>query len=725
MDISQLVRSDYERLVAVEVNEEGQAELFFRDRDDTVRSQLHNFQPWLLTSGPELAKELNHVADVVPLAGPGSLRCRVSFPELSSYNQAVKDLKKITRQNPSSPLAPYRLVNDFTQQILSLTPARLFREMEFSQLRRLQLDIETRSGVPGRFPDASRPEDSIILVALRDNTGWETCLSAADLGEDGLLRQMLAIVQERDPDVIEGHNIFNFDLDYLEKRCRRYKIKLSLGRGNRPVTSRPSRFSAGERIVNYKRYAVYGRHVVDTYHLVMLYDLSHRDMDSYGLKAAARYFGLNSSDRTYVEGDEITEIYEQDPARLQAYCLDDVRETEGLSRLLSPSYFYQAQVLPLSYQNCVTRGNATRIDALLCAEYLLRNAALPSPQAPRTFQGGLTETTRTGLFKNVWHIDVRSLYPSIILARNFTPASDNLALFRHILANLRDFRLAAKDAQRQAAPAEKDHWGALQNSFKILINSFYGYLGFAQGTFNDYNMAEKVTAQGREILSSMKEHLQNIGAQVIEMDTDGIYFTPPADCSSSESMEQTVQSILPPGIEVELDATYPAMYAYKSKNYALLDDAGTVHITGAALKSRGLEPFQRNYMREHLTLLLTGRQQELPALLQRYTTAITERRLPLADLAKREVLSVSPETYADKLAAGTGRRSAAYELVLASNTEYRQGDTVQFYVTGNKKNVSVTENSKLLCDGDEQNRDENVPYYLERLQQLVKKFESA
>ncbi|NLZ62645.1 MAG: hypothetical protein GX902_02445, partial [Lentisphaerae bacterium] len=174
MDISQLVRSDYERLVAVEVNEEGQAELFFRDRDDTVRSQLHNFQPWLLTSGPELAKELNHVADVVPLAGPGSLRCRVSFPELSSYNQAVKDLKKITRQNPSSPLAPYRLVNDFTQQILSLTPARLFREMEFSQLRRLQLDIETRSGVPGRFPDASRPEDSIILVALRDNTGWET-----------------------------------------------------------------------------------------------------------------------------------------------------------------------------------------------------------------------------------------------------------------------------------------------------------------------------------------------------------------------------------------------------------------------------------------------------------------------------------------------------------------------------------------------------------------------
>ena len=204
----------------------------------------------------------------------------------------------------------------------------------------------------------------------------------------------------------------------------------------------------------------------------------------------------------------------------------------------------------------------------------------------------------------------------------------------------------------------------------------------------------------------MKEHLQNIGAQVIEMDTDGIYFTPPADCSSSESMEQTVQSILPPGIEVELDATYPAMYAYKSKNYALLDDAGTVHITGAALKSRGLEPFQRNYMREHL-LCCHGRQQELPALLQRYTTCHHRTRLS-ADLAKREVLSVPPRLMPINL---------ALELAGPSVTALRAGPASYrsiarrysaVLVTGIKKCL-VTEKQQLLCDGDEQNRDENVP----------------
>ena len=36
---------------------------------------------------------------------------------------------------------------------------------------------------------------------------------------------------------------------------------------------------------------------------------------------------------------------------------------------------------------------------------------------------------------------------------------------------------AEKDPQKQR------HLHALQNTFKILINSFYGYLGFAQGHF--------------------------------------------------------------------------------------------------------------------------------------------------------------------------------------------------------------------------------------------------
>ena len=79
----------------------------------------------------------------------------------------------------------------------------------------------------------------------------------------------------------------------------------------------------------------------------------------------------------------------------------------------------------------------------------------------------------------------------------------------------------AKDAP------QRRYFHALQNTFKILINSFYGYLGFAQGNFADFEAAARVTQIGRDLLKQMIEWLKAQGAQVIEVDTDGIYFVPP------------------------------------------------------------------------------------------------------------------------------------------------------------------------------------------------------
>jgi DNA polymerase elongation subunit (family B) len=34
-------------------------------------------------------------------------------------------------------------------------------------------------------------------------------------------------IRRRDPDVIEGHNLFRFDLEYIEARARRHRIQLN------------------------------------------------------------------------------------------------------------------------------------------------------------------------------------------------------------------------------------------------------------------------------------------------------------------------------------------------------------------------------------------------------------------------------------------------------------------------------------------------------------------
>ena len=177
------------------------------------------------------------------------------------------------------------------------------------------------------------------------------------------------------------------------------------------------------------------------------------------------------------------------------------------------------------------------------------------------------------------------------------------------------------------------HLHALQNTFKILINSFYGYLGFAQGNFADFDAAARVTQIGRELLQKMIDWLNARGAQVIEVDTDGIYFVPPGAVAASlrdapgegvesvngnaarraaategiEELRRGLFGILPPGIEVELDEQFEAMFSYKAKNYALLTRDGEVIIKGGALKSRGLEKFQRVFLEEMIRLLMQGK----------------------------------------------------------------------------------------------------------------------
>ena len=169
-----------------------------------------------------------------------------------------------------------------------------------------------------------------------------------------------------------------------------------------------------------------------------------------------------------------------------------------------------------------------------------------------------------------------------MLAYALAPAKDSLGLFLPMLAELRRFRLKAKQMAREAGQeAEQHYYDALQQVFKVLINSFYGYLGAALHNFSDPAAAAEVTRLGRVTIRNMIDLLKGEGAKPVEVDTDGIYFQPPDSCCTEEDESALVQRIsgaLPEGIEVELDGRYRSMFAYKTKNYALLGYDGRIII---------------------------------------------------------------------------------------------------------------------------------------------------
>src|SRR5437016_14075771 len=328
----------------------------------------------------------------------------------------------------------------------------------------------------------------------------------------------------------------------------------------------------------------------------------------------ARHFGFCDEEISALVGKELERAYISGKEKFRRRALCGVRETRAVSELLSPSYFIQAQIFPYNYQDVIVRGNATRINGLFLREYFRQKHSIPELPLPQSFEGGYTDIFFTGVARNVWHCDVASLYPSIMLQFDCFPASDRLQIFRHLLTDLRTFRLEAKANMRaEKNPARQHHLQALQNTFKILINSFYGYLGFAQGHFADFDAAARVTQIGRDLLKKMIEWLNAHGARVIEVDTDGIYFLPPSSVAGGadagrghaeyqpgstppatpiEQLQKDLAKELPPGIDVEIDEQFDAMFSYKAKNYALLTKDGDVIIKGGAPKSRGLEKFQ-------------------------------------------------------------------------------------------------------------------------------------
>jgi DNA polymerase elongation subunit (family B) len=546
--------------------------------------------------------------------------------------------------------------------------------------------------------------------------------------------------------------LFRSDLPYLVARAKKAKAKLDWGRSDGFLRSRPSRLQIAEKTIDYPKFTVGGRHFVDTFLLAQFYDVGMRSLAGFERTDVARHFDLCDSDEiSALTGKELQRAYLENSEQFGRRALCGVRETRALSELLSASYFIQAQIFPYNYQDVIVRGNATRINALFLREYFRRRHSVPELPMPRAFEGGYTDIFFTGVAHNVWHCDVASLYPSIMLKFDCFPVTDQLQIFRHLLTDLRTFRLQAKAEMRaEKDPAKQHHLQALQNTFKILLNSFYGYLGFAQGHFADFDAAARVTQIGRELLKKMIDWLDAHGARVIEVDTDGIYFVPPSSIEGNVSSARTVLPAkkgkaadtaattedeieklqrglakeLPEGIEIEFDEQFDAMFSYKAKNYALLTRDGDVVIKGGALKSRGLEKFQRVFLEEMIKLIMEGKPEAITDLRNRLENEIRNREWKIDMLMKTDTLQDSLDKYRAKIAGSARNRAAAYELALASGRNYKPGDQVSYYIKTTPKRVAAYEAAKLASDFDPQNRDENVEYYVAKLDELVKKFRS-
>jgi DNA polymerase elongation subunit (family B) len=654
------------------------------------------------------------------LGGPGAFGWLAHADSLAAFEAFVKAARDGT---------PIDVLKPWESQWLLQTRARLFAGMKFADLRRCQLDIETGASERGSFSDARKPEDRVLAIGLECGGRRELLAleEESDAGEKRLLFRFNDVLREMDPDVVEGHNLFKFDLDYLRTRSKRFKVPCAWGRFGLPAEFRNSRMKVAERWIDFTRCDLPGRAVIDTYLLVQLYDITAREMTAYGLKDVAVYFGVapeSGEGRTYIDGARIQDAFREDREKFLAYLADDLREGRGVADVLLPTYFEQARAFPILLQEAALRGTAGKVDLLFLEEYYHARAACPEPLGEiATFEGGFTRSFQEGVFKHVLHFDVASLYPSLLLQMARNPKGDSLGVFVPMLRRLREYRLKYKQLAKTApTAAERDEAHARQATFKILINSFYGYLGFSGARFGDGELAAEVTRRGRELLQALIAEFQEQGCVILEADTDGIYLSTEAYFSQPEVLLGKVARILPPGIELEYDGRYDAMFCYKAKNYALAAD-GHVTLRGSALRSRGIEPFLKR-LSDQLIAYLLGVSPESPAAeIERLRASIQAHTHPVADLAKAESLSQNPEAYEQWVAGGGKPRRAAAEVALQMTPRPRMGERVSYFIGPKAKGLTADwQRARPLAAHDPAAAPYDSVYYLGKIDDWLERY---
>ena len=709
-------------IVSVWARPDGQALIWRRlaGTGELVRERDH-FRPWILLDslddlshlGDQLVREGGREARVTfrELSGPGALRFVVSAADLRTLKSevlrgAARRLGRGVEQLRDLGQA-HVLALPPEEQYLVASGRTYFRGLAFDGLRRLQFDLET-TGLDAR-------RHRVFMIAVRDPAGVTTILEARDRGDRGeaaLIRDLVSLVREADPDVIENHNLQGFDLPFLDRRARRLGVPLSLGRVapgglvQRAARRGTLRESDATRRV---RYAAPGRELIDTMDAVLRYDFSTRDLPGHGLKAVARHFGIAGPEREYIRGDLIHQVYRDDPERVRRYAAGDVEEVAGLARLLGGAAFALARMAPRRYERLADAGAATGvIDPLLVRAYLRSGTALPAHQEGPdiSHSGAGLHLFATGVAHRVVKADVASLYPSLMRAHRIGPARDHLGVLLSIVDRLVEQRLDSKAKARASPPgsAERHIHDGTATAMKLVVNSAYGYLaaGGSLTRFADVHAANEVTRRGRETLDLLCRELEQRGVTLLEADTDGVYFAVPESWAEEDERRvvSEVGALLPPLVQLEFEGRYRAMLSHEPKNYALLNHDGSLILRGVAFRSSRAEPFGEAFLRRAAGALLAGEVSVARQVYLETITALRRREISTHDVSSRVRLTRTPEGYGQLR---SQRRELPYEALLAAGRRsWEVGERIRVY-RGHQGS------SALL--GDDDPRDYDVPHY--------------
>ncbi|TAL47873.1 hypothetical protein EPN87_02000 [archaeon] len=490
-------------------------------------------------------------------------------------------------------------------------------EDQLPNLRYMSVDIETLS----EMEDIPNPKnDKIIMVAINFHPHFDGKKSivliakryknvnsaiAAFRTEKEMLEEFAKIVDTYDPDVITGYNLNDFDMPFLLTRMAENKISRVIGRCNQKA-------SFSRKIGLRHRNDICGRVVVDVYELI-------RESIGKGLLRLKRY-GLGDVSKALLqEGKldvsykDIPKYWEDDGVNFEKLIEYSRKDSELALRLLLEKnmldkFIEISKVCGLLLQDVLEGGEAQRVENLLLREFNSHGYVIPlkpsdkeimrriDERESKGLKGALVLDPVTGLHTAcVVYLDFKSMYPSIFIAYNICPttlttkADDNiktplgtefvskstkLGVMPKIVDDLIKERDGIKGQMFKASGDERRLLEAKQLALKYMTNSFYGYTGYVRARMYLLDVANAITACGRDIIQRAKHVVEDSKKYtVVYGDTDSIMVkidTMDLDqaFSTGKEIEKTINGHFKGTIEMKIENVFKTLLIMGKKRYA-------------------------------------------------------------------------------------------------------------------------------------------------------------
>lgn len=528
--------------------------------------------------------------------------------------------------------------------------------------------------------------------------------------EAELIEKFKETIEAFKPDILTGYFSDGFDLPYIKTRAAKYKIKLDLGLDYSELSVNRT---------NVVKSRIRGITHLDIFKFIKRVMGATMETEAYNLNAVA--VELLDETKHDVNLDELSDIWDKDPEKLEKFCqynLNDSMLTCKLAQKMMPTIIELVKIVGLTVYDINRMGFSQLVEWFLLKQTPNFNEIAPNKpgyneiqnRRIQTYKGAFVYEPEPGLYRDIVVFDYRSLYPTIIGSHNISLGTLNCECCEGIakvapaegeeywfctkrkgfiptlIEDLITRRMRIKEIVKESYDEKYLLLDARQNSLKLLANSFYGYLGFFGARWYSLECAKATTAWGRFYIQDVIKKAKDNAFKVLYSDTDSVFLALEGKTKEeANKFAEKINSELPGLMELEYEGFYPAGIFVSAKigpfgakkKYALLSESGTLKIKGFETVRRNWSFIAKETQEKVLNIILKENNKEKALkYAKKIINDLRDKKIPLDKVIIHTQLQKDISDYAAK-----GPHVAVAQRLINRGVKIGAGSLIKFVVT--------------------------------------------